>query len=161
MLKTSTCRWESGEPPGSSQLLAYGRARIARSQRTRGCRHSCVWIVMRTLAVTSIFQNVPAVHLTGADAERLLQSSREASVFCSVEVACSSSMWQVVSALLADVRDLFYLVDGSNLRPRLRPHPALSAPEPPPPPPEQRPGTQECVIRSSCRLSFHATHSWL
>ena len=37
---------------------------------------------------------------------------------------------EVVTALLADVRDLFYLVDGSNLRPRLRPHPALSAPAP-------------------------------
>ena len=34
---------------------------------------------------------------------------------------------EVVSALLGDVRDLFYLVDGSNLRPRLRPHASLAA----------------------------------
>jgi hypothetical protein len=34
---------------------------------------------------------------------------------------------QVVSALLRDLRDLFYLVDGSNLRPRLRPHPSMGA----------------------------------
>ena len=32
---------------------------------------------------------------------------------------------QVVSSLLRDLRDLFYLVDGSNLRARLRPHPTL------------------------------------
>ena len=35
---------------------------------------------------------------------------------------------QVVSSLLRDLRDLFYLVDGSNLRARLRPHPTLGPP---------------------------------
>ncbi|CAE7578162.1 unnamed protein product [Symbiodinium sp. CCMP2456] len=58
-------------------------------------------------------QEAAALDEAGADAQKLLESSRE-----------------VVTALLADVRDLFYLVDGSNLRPRLRPHPALSAPAP-------------------------------
>ena len=37
---------------------------------------------------------------------------------------------QVVSSLLRDLRDLFYLVDGSNLRARLRPHPTLGPPGP-------------------------------
>eukprot|EP00439_Symbiodinium_sp_Y106_P012516 s2602_g1.t2 len=58
-------------------------------------------------------QEAEALDEAGTDAQKLLESSRE-----------------VVTALLADVRDLFYLVDGSNLRPRLRPHPALSAPTP-------------------------------
>eukprot|EP00913_Durusdinium_trenchii_P033119 g31008.t1 len=51
-----------------------------------------------------------ALDTAGADARDLLRTSGE-----------------VVSALLRDLRDLFYLVDGSNLRPRLRPHPSLGS----------------------------------
>ena len=78
--------------------------------------------------------------MSGTDAQKLLESSREAAVNAKLEQswveveACSvafvTAVVEVVTALLADVRDLFYLVDGSNLRPRLRPHPALSAPTP-------------------------------
>ncbi|CAE7240775.1 unnamed protein product [Symbiodinium sp. CCMP2592] len=85
-------------------------------------------------------QEAEALDEAGADAQKLLESSREAAVNAKLEQswveaeACSAAfvtaVGEVVTALLADVRDLFYLVDGSNLRPRLRPHPALSAPAP-------------------------------
>lgn len=55
-------------------------------------------------------EEAQALDAAGADAQDLLHVSGE-----------------VVSALLRDLRDLFYLVDGSNLRPRLRPHPSMGA----------------------------------
>ncbi|CAE7215070.1 Ank2 [Symbiodinium natans] len=86
-------------------------------------------------------QEAQALDEAGVDAQKLLQASRE-----------------VVSALVADVRDLFYLVDGSNLRPRLRPHPALSAPPGPPGPPEtetERPNRNETSHFSSIESIKH------
>ncbi|CAJ1354878.1 unnamed protein product [Effrenium voratum] len=55
-------------------------------------------------------EEAEALDHAGTDARDLIRTSSE-----------------VVSALLGDVRDLFYLVDGSNLRPRLRPHASLAA----------------------------------
>ena len=55
----------------------------------------------------------------------------------------------MVSALLRDLRDLFYLVDGSNLRPRLRPHASLGT-RGPTQPTDERCGNKKCKKTRLC-----------
>ncbi|CAK9061649.1 unnamed protein product [Durusdinium trenchii] len=89
--------------------LAEAFSDLAMRLKTAGKSFDSLQEARGSLA-TNHSEEAYALDTAGADARDLLRTSGE-----------------VVSALLRDLRDLFYLVDGSNLRPRLRPHPSLGS----------------------------------